>query len=397
MPKIKDMKKKGVYHFQTSFKTIKQSDSKAEGAEDGVVFGTRIAGYASTPSLDIYNDVVEPEAFRESIQKNYKKNPIILFQHQSDRPIGKATFMSIDTAGLYIEGVVVDKDIEPKIQAGILRTFSIGYIPQESEFRSAEGDLLDPEDAKDRNKIMYDEDVKRIIKKLDLVENSIVSVPANLDAQFDLKKSVKSYFDDVVKKDLLNPENALKYTKEDTKNNPTLMDERKNLLEEKEAEEAEETPVEKTEVEPEAEVEVPEETPVAETADKEEGVEKDAEEKPVETDGEKVEEAAEVAEEEAEEPAEEAPKEEAPAEEPVEEPAKEEEKSIVEKIMTKEGAEVAIKAIERLTCENEALQAKLDDANTKLGSTPEKQALAYKGEEAKEAKAGFKDALANAA
>jgi len=173
-------------YFQAFFKPIPvEGKNTPTRAGDGV----KIKGYASTPTLDRYNDVVEPGAFRESIVKNYRKNPIVLFQHNPERPVGYATHMSIDDKGLYIEAQIKDYDVEEKILAGILRAFSIGYIPTKTEFQDEEGNKLDP--TKDN---IWAKGVKRIIKKVDLVENSIVSVPANPDALFTMEKSVKSFF-----------------------------------------------------------------------------------------------------------------------------------------------------------------------------------------------------------
>lgn len=184
------MKKNTIQFFQAQFKAIPVEDSKGIKKDD--VQGTIIKGYASTPTLDRYDDVVEPEAFRKSIMQEYRKNPIILFQHNPERPIGKATFMNIDSGGLYIEAIIVDAEIEPKIKAGILQAFSIGYIPKQIEFRDANGNKLDPESFD-----VWKPGVKRIIKEVDLVENSIVSVPANPDALFTMEKSVKSFFNNM--------------------------------------------------------------------------------------------------------------------------------------------------------------------------------------------------------
>ena len=242
MPKIKD---DNVQWFQAEFKTLKFNESKSyESGEEQV--GTVIKGYASTPTLDRYNDVVEPSAFRESIKKNYKKNPIILFQHKDDRPIGKATFMSIDEKGLYIEAMIVDDEIEPKIKAGILKTFSIGYLPLKTAYFDGEGNELDPTSAEDRQKIWFDSDVKRVIKKVDLVENSIVSVPANPDAVFTLAKSVKSFFNNESKKleELYNLKNNNMKAKNLLNEEIKEIKEVEEIKETEEVEEIEETPKE---------------------------------------------------------------------------------------------------------------------------------------------------------
>ena len=202
---------KKILYFQTEIKGVTQTQK-----------GTLIKGYASTNTKDRYDDIVEPEAFRKSIATSYRKNPIILFQHKNDFPIGKAVDMRIDDQGLDVEGLIVDRDIEPKIQAGILGTFSIGYIPKSVEYRDKNGYVLDPKT--DSERIWFEEGITRHIKELDLVEISVVSVPANPDALFTLQKSLGSFFEQ---------EKA-----EFLKTNPEIMKkDGKNLLDKKEVEE----------------------------------------------------------------------------------------------------------------------------------------------------------------
>lgn len=180
---LKDMKTKSNQYFHVPFE-VKSSSYSDDGH-----YRARVKGYASTPTLDRYDDIVEPYAFEKSIRTTYRKNPIILFQHNSNYPIGKATSMVIDEKGLYIEADIYDKETAPKIREGILSTFSIGFIPKEVEFRDADGRLLDPSEDN-----IWANGVKRIIKNVDLVEVSVVSVPANPDAIFTVEKSIKKFF-----------------------------------------------------------------------------------------------------------------------------------------------------------------------------------------------------------
>lgn len=414
MAKKKDMKKEGVYYFHSEFKKIPydqaQGDVKNMLENGEEVRGTVVKGYASTPTVDRYNDVVEPEAFRETIIKNYKKNPIILFQHMSHRPIGKATFMSIDNKGLYIEALIVDEDIEPKIKAGILKTFSIGYIPQKVEFKDKNGVLLDMNKVEDRKKI-WEGGTKRIIKKLDLVENSIVSVPANPDAVFEMSKSVKGYFDNLEKDEK---------TLSKLLNNQEIMNTKKNLLEEEEVKAKKKPQIGDTctmEDGTDGEMMMDGEEmvckPIKKKKDGEDVVEN--EEKPedssqpaVETDGDNK--GDETSPEKTDEKGgEEEPKPEEPTvtEEAIEEPRAEEvpdgeDKELMTKIMTVEGAKVAIEAIK-------SLQSKVAELESVLKSIPSKQAMAYfevsaktpQGEKhspsSEDAKMGFIDSMKKAA
>lgn len=193
-------------HFQTQFKTVSTKEASAAAKDIG---GVVIQGYASTPTLDRHRDVVEPEAFRETIIKNYRKNPIILFQHDHDRPIGKATSMSIDDKGLFIEAVIVDDQIGPKVKAGILKTLSIGYTVLDAKYTDEDGNELSPDVQSQRERILFDPTVKRVITKLELYENSVVSVPANPDALFDVRKSLKTFFDDKMYENILSEKDGV--------------------------------------------------------------------------------------------------------------------------------------------------------------------------------------------
>jgi len=127
--------------FQIKFdveKDITQTKSYENNKE---IKGTIISGYASTADVDRYDDIIEPSAFLKSIKENYKNNPIILFQHKHDEPVGVATFMSVTDKGLYIEALVIDERIEPKIQAGILKAFSVGFIPFNMYFKDKDGNI----------------------------------------------------------------------------------------------------------------------------------------------------------------------------------------------------------------------------------------------------------------
>jgi len=179
------------FYFQTNFNEVEKAKDK-----DGDAVGTIIRGYASTNDTDRVNDIIEPEAFADSVKGAYADNPIVLFQHKYDEPIGKATSLQIDSKGLYIEAMIVDDKIEPKLQAGILKAFSVGFRPIKEIYKTADGRLLDPDNWDDLDRIIWDDTVIRIIKEVELFEISIVSVPANATALFSLSKSVENYFDE---------------------------------------------------------------------------------------------------------------------------------------------------------------------------------------------------------
>lgn len=172
---ILEKAKKEINNFQMPFKSFKvKADA---GAEAGKVI--EIEGYASTKDIDRYGDVVNPKAFEETIDL-FMTNPVMLLQHDHNKRIGDFTELNIDENGLYVKGEVKytagDDELFAKIENKSLRGFSIGFRVLEAEFQ----DLTD-----EKGNII---DWIFIINKLDLVEISVVNVPAN---PYTLMKSIE--------------------------------------------------------------------------------------------------------------------------------------------------------------------------------------------------------------
>lgn len=144
---------------------------KAAGSDDGSVV---ITGYANTVSKDRYGDVIPAYAWNELALANYRKNPIILGFHDHSAPIGVATELMPDSMGLKITAKIstAAKEVYQLIKEGVLRCFSVGFIVKDAEYDQVT-DIF-------------------VIKELELLEVSVVSVPANQDSVFDLAKAFDS-------------------------------------------------------------------------------------------------------------------------------------------------------------------------------------------------------------
>lgn len=141
-----------------------------ESMEEPVI----ITGYANTVAKDRYGDVIPSYAWNESALENYKKNPIILAFHEHSKPIGVATELLVDDRGLKITAKIskaADK-VYQLIKDGVLRSFSVGFLVKDADYDQV-SDIF-------------------VIKALELLEVSVVSVPANQDSIFDLAKSFSS-------------------------------------------------------------------------------------------------------------------------------------------------------------------------------------------------------------
>ena len=153
-----------IFHWTNTFKTLGEAD-------DG---GLDIKGSASTNSLDRAGDIIESSAWTKGGLENYKNNPILLFNHNYDRPIGRTKELEVSNDGLEITARVSKAagDIKDLIKDGVLGAFSVG-------FKVKDADYINETDG-------YK------IKDAELFEVSVVSVPCNQNAVFSIAKSFDS-------------------------------------------------------------------------------------------------------------------------------------------------------------------------------------------------------------
>ena len=153
-----------VYQWTSTFKSLGET-------EDG---GINIKGSASTNGLDRAGDIIETEAWMKGGLENFKGNPIILFNHDYNKPIGRATGLEVTDKGLEISAKISKAagDITQLVKDGVLGAFSVGFRCKDSEY-------------------MTETDGYKI-KDAELFEVSVVSVPCNQGATFGLAKSFDS-------------------------------------------------------------------------------------------------------------------------------------------------------------------------------------------------------------
>lgn len=180
--------KRKIQYFKTLIKGV---ETKADGS-------VRIEGYASTSDTDRYHDRVLPTAFADTMEQ-FMKNPVMLLQHDFNKLIGSFDEYSIESKGLKVAGdVKYDIDgVKEKIRNGDLGAFSIGFIVEAYEVRDKNGNLVATHEGVcpgfDYDDMWQDGNL-RVITKLDLIEVSVVTTPANPNALFTLSQSVKSFF-----------------------------------------------------------------------------------------------------------------------------------------------------------------------------------------------------------
>jgi len=99
---------------------------------------------------------------------NYTNNPILVYNHDWGDVTGRVTFIEKRPAGLYIKAEVHKftgrEQVFEAVQRGVIKTFSIGFIPKTFNYIES-ADILE-------------------ITEAELVEISLAPVPANQDAIF---------------------------------------------------------------------------------------------------------------------------------------------------------------------------------------------------------------------
>jgi HK97 family phage prohead protease len=154
----------------------KQIGFKADVAEDGT-----FSGYGSVfGNVDSYDEIVAPGAFKESLKAiKDSGDPLpVLWQHNPGQPIGGYTELSEDSRGLKAAGFLLKDDVAlakeayALMKARVVKGLSIGYYVRNASYDEKTG--------------------IRTLNALDLREISVVTFPANEQAQVDSIKSALS-------------------------------------------------------------------------------------------------------------------------------------------------------------------------------------------------------------
>jgi len=137
---------------------------------DSPIDSVSIEGYANSTTVDRTGDIIPMTAWNKALD-NYLKNPIILAHHDHSNAIGRMVDHKVDEKGLWIKARIsaAAEDTFNLIKDGILTAFSVGFIIKDAVYDSLT-DLF-------------------IIKELELLEISVVSVPCNQDSTFSLSKA----------------------------------------------------------------------------------------------------------------------------------------------------------------------------------------------------------------
>lgn len=152
---------------------LTQQFTKEVPSASDTIDSINIEGYANTTTVDRVGDVIPMTAWNKALE-NYLKNPIILAYHDNDEPIGRMIDHKVDEKGLWVKARIsaAAESVFNLVKDGVLTAFSVGFIVKDAIYDSVT-DLF-------------------IIKDLELLEISVVSVPCNQDSTFSLSKSFEN-------------------------------------------------------------------------------------------------------------------------------------------------------------------------------------------------------------
>ena len=160
-------------YFNAQFDSVEKNEDDATGDE------LIIKGYANTTDEDRAGDVIRHDAWNGEGMKNYLLNPIVLAFHNHSKPIGIMVDHQVTNKGLEITAVISKGagDVYNLIKDGVLKAFSVGFRINDAEYKE-DLDLF-------------------IIKAVELLEISVVSVPCNQTSIFSVAKGLEGSSEDI--------------------------------------------------------------------------------------------------------------------------------------------------------------------------------------------------------
>jgi HK97 family phage prohead protease len=132
--------------------------------------GSTFSGLANAPIVDRYKELVPVSAYASTL-RSFRDNPICLRDHRADKPIGYFPQVDADAAGLHVTGKLGvgwdDADtVREMIRQRVLRSLSIGFRELEPGAVNKAG--------------VY------VFRTIEILEISVVSIPANGSAVFEV-------------------------------------------------------------------------------------------------------------------------------------------------------------------------------------------------------------------
>lgn len=167
---MNSIEQKAVARLECKFDSVDDTNGKMVFTGYGAVFG----------NVDSYGDVIAPGAFAKSLAEHQASGtaPMMFLNHDAfnSLPIGRWTDMVEDGYGLKITGELLDttmgRDTYVALKAGAITGLSIGFYAK----KFTVGTKAD--------------EPRRTLEEVELIEVSVVGLPANAKARVQAVKSM---------------------------------------------------------------------------------------------------------------------------------------------------------------------------------------------------------------
>ena len=152
----------------------------------------RFSAIITTSSCDREGEVLLPSGAQ---LKNFMENPVLLFNHELDKPVGKVINLAnrddiIVAEFQMVKGDPLSEKLWNLVKNDVLKAVSVGFLKKEVRKPTA------------KDKQLFGEEVKAVVSKYEVVEISLVSVGCNQDAIIYDHKTVETALksEEIVKK-----------------------------------------------------------------------------------------------------------------------------------------------------------------------------------------------------
>lgn len=200
----KDLKRQiNANGFFAQMELKREVNAPQEYADQIPEGATYFEGIASNGELNRNGYIIREKAWKDAIE-GYFVNPVILLQHWTDCPIGKALSAKITKDGLWVSGYIYDDETEGKFGRGLLNALSTGHYTLGFEFENTKtGKILTEEEFRG---LTFEEQMSNdwvlAVTKLEWVEFSLVTIGSNRKSVITRKNAIMNHLD--IKQEALN-------------------------------------------------------------------------------------------------------------------------------------------------------------------------------------------------
>lgn len=193
--RVRETVQEGVAMRELIRKSLSFKLDDVEEASDGLV---RFAGYANVGTVDRTGDIIEPSVWQKAAKPYMDYGGTLYFMHDWSSPIGHITTLRPDAKGLYVEGGI-EKNESPDTglpidfpMARVLDYARMAVRKKLMKSLSVGIRVYETAKAKVRDEVRDKEVQVRKLTDIELLEISLVTIPASREAVIAAKQLATS-------------------------------------------------------------------------------------------------------------------------------------------------------------------------------------------------------------